>query len=174
TALLEAETWSYDISRDHEALYKTESRVSQHASRAGACSLPPRNPHTGRIGRRLRSHLRALYPSSGERGRPQLSPGGEVAHAGTHPSPACWPMESPEREELGGALPAFDGQAPPHPPQGVSDASARPQTRVCGVSPFSRPALPPRRLFAEAPVLPCWRFEVYAAPTSVPGGDKIQ
>jgi hypothetical protein len=63
-------------------------------------------------------------------------------------------MESPEREELGGALPAFDGQAPPHPPQEVSDASARPQTRVCGVSPFSRPALPPRRLFAEAPVLP--------------------
>ena len=23
-------------------------------------------------------------------------------------------------------------------------------------------------------VPPCWRFEVYAAPTSVPGGDKIQ
>ena len=66
------------------------------------------------------------------------------------------------------------GRLLPHPPQEVSDASARPQTRVCGVSPFSRPALPPRRLFAEAPVLPCWRFEVYAAPTSVPGGDKIQ
>jgi hypothetical protein len=64
----------------------------------------------GRVGQRLRSHVCALHTGSGKGGRPQLSPGREVAHTGTHSGTTQWRMESPEREELGGALPAFDGR----------------------------------------------------------------
>jgi hypothetical protein len=61
----------------------------------------------GRVGQRLRSHVCALHPGSGKGGRPQLSAGREVAHTGTHSGTTQWRMESPEREELGGALPGF-------------------------------------------------------------------
>ena len=47
--------------------------------------------------------------------------GGSHGNAFRHNTMA---MGSPEREELGGALPAFDGQATSHPLQEVPDASA--------------------------------------------------
>ena len=68
----------------------------------------------------------ALYSGGGKGGRPQLSSGGEVAYTQAHSSAAGWSMESPEREELSGALLAFDGEAHPHPLQEVPDASAPP------------------------------------------------
>ena len=40
------------------------------------------------------------------------------------PRATRWPVESPEREEPSGALPAFDGEAHPHPLQEVPDSSA--------------------------------------------------
>jgi hypothetical protein len=67
----------------------------------------------------------ALYSGGGKRGRPQLSSGGEVAYTRAHSSAAGWSMESPEREELSGALLA-NGEAHPHPLQEVPDASAPP------------------------------------------------
>jgi hypothetical protein len=42
-------------------------------------------------------------------------------------------MESLEREESCGALPAFDRQAHPHSLQEVPGASARPETNLKGV-----------------------------------------
>ena len=69
---------------------------------------------------RLRSHLCPLHPGSGKRGRPQLSPGGELADAGAHPGAAQWPMESVKN------LLAFDREAHPRSLQYVSDAGAPP------------------------------------------------
>jgi hypothetical protein len=70
------------------------------------------------------AHTYALHPGSGERGRSQLPSGGEVAYEGAHPSAPQWSMESPEREDFGGALLAFDREATSHPVQKVSHASA--------------------------------------------------
>ena len=72
------------------------------------------------------AYLSVLYSGGGKGGRPQLSSGGEVAYTRAHSSAAGWSMESPEREELSGALLAFDGEANPHPLQEVPDASAPP------------------------------------------------
>jgi hypothetical protein len=80
---------------------------------SGRMPSTSRHSHRGRAGQRLRSHLCPLHPGSGKRGRPQLSPGGELASAGAHPSATRRPMEGPEREEPSGALPASDWQAHP-------------------------------------------------------------
>ena|SRR5689334_20545387 len=113
-----------DRSLNDHALCKTQIRIPQHTSRARACPLATWHSHRGRVGQLLRSHLRTLHPGSSKGGRPQLSTGRELAHAGAHPSAACWSMESPEREEPSGALLAFNREAHPHPLQEVSDASA--------------------------------------------------
>jgi hypothetical protein len=97
-----------------------------YATRPSARSLASWHPHGDRLGQRLRLHLSALYSGGGKGGRPQLSSGGEVAYTRAHSSAAGWSMESPEREELSGALLAFDGEAHPHPLQEVPDASAPP------------------------------------------------
>jgi hypothetical protein len=97
-----------------------------HATRPSARSLASWHPHRDRLGQPLRLHLSALYSGGGKGGRPQLSSGGEVAYTRAHSSAAGWSMESPEREELSGALLAFDGEAHPHPLQEVPDASAPP------------------------------------------------
>ena len=52
----------------------------------------------------------ALYSGGGKGGRPQLSSGGEVAYTRPHSSAAGWSMESPEREELSGALLRLTGR----------------------------------------------------------------
>jgi len=71
------------------------------------------------------AHTYAPFIQGGSKGsRSQLSTGREVAHAGAHPRATGRPMESPEREEPNGALPASDRQAHPPPLQEVSNASA--------------------------------------------------
>jgi hypothetical protein len=47
-----------------------------------------------------------------------------LAHAGAHSWSTCWEMGCSKREESGGALLAFDGQASPHSSPQVSRASA--------------------------------------------------
>jgi hypothetical protein len=103
---------------------KIQNRLSHYAEGPSMCPLASRDPHAHRTGQRLCLHLRPLHPGSGEGGRPQLSPGCELAHAGAHPGAARWTMESSECQESSGALLASDRQAPPHPLQEVSDASA--------------------------------------------------
>jgi hypothetical protein len=109
----------HDVYAKHKAGFHTATRPS-------ARSLALWHPHGDRLGQRLRLYLSALYSGGGKGGRPQLSSGGEVAYTRAHSSAAGWSMESPEREELSGALLAFDGEAHPHPLQEVPDASAPP------------------------------------------------
>jgi hypothetical protein len=115
-----------DRSLNHHALCKNAKEDSTTCVPSGRVLSRAAAPAPWSKGQRLCSHLRAFYSGSGERGGAQLSPGREVAHTGTHSSPACWSMESPEREEPSGALLAFDWQAHLDPLQEVSDASAPP------------------------------------------------